>query len=244
MTVQIIEIMGRATQGVTKPFICRGEDEQIYFVKGRGAGRRGLICEWVAGNLAQGLGLPVAHFEIVDVPQALIQLGSRSDLSELGAGPAFGSQKILVVELSVSHIEHVSAALKQDVLAFDWWVQNADRTLSTEGGNPNLFWAVDENKLVVLDHNQAFDLNFSPQNFVDSHAFSEEFSAISEDWVVQARYCTRFEEVMAGWDDFCNTVPAEWWFIDPECTLPVNFDRADIKQRLLECRSEDFWKMK
>ena len=51
MIVQIVEIIGRATQGVTKPFICRGEDEEIYFVKGRGAGKRSLICEWVVGNL-------------------------------------------------------------------------------------------------------------------------------------------------------------------------------------------------
>ena len=244
MIIEIVEIIGRATQGVTKPFICRGEDDQIYFVKGRGAGRRSLICEWVAGTLARDLGLPIAHFEIVDVPQALIQLGSRSDLSELGAGPAFGSQKILLVELSVSHMEHVSDSLKQDVLAFDWWVQNADRTLSIEGGNPNLFWAVNENKLVVLDHNQAFDLHFSGPNFVDSHAFNEQFSTISEDCFVQAQYCARFEAVVAGWDSICNTVPSEWWFIDPECTLPVNFDRADIKQRLLECRRDDFWKMK
>ena len=57
MGIQILEIIGRATQGITKPFICRGEDEHIYFVKGRGAGMRSLICEWVVGNLAIKLGV-------------------------------------------------------------------------------------------------------------------------------------------------------------------------------------------
>lgn len=34
MSLEIVEIMGRAQQGVTQPFICRGEDDQVYFVKG------------------------------------------------------------------------------------------------------------------------------------------------------------------------------------------------------------------
>ena len=54
MNIQIVEIIGRSTQGITRPFICRGEDGHIYFVKGRGAGKRSLICEWIAGNLEIG----------------------------------------------------------------------------------------------------------------------------------------------------------------------------------------------
>ena len=65
MSLEIVEIMGRAQQGVTQPFICRGEDDQVYFVKGRGAGRRSLICEWIAGQLGRLLGLPIAPFGIV-----------------------------------------------------------------------------------------------------------------------------------------------------------------------------------
>ncbi|MEW5824691.1 MAG: HipA family kinase [Pseudomonadota bacterium] len=37
MTVEIID---RSEQGMTRPFICRGEDGFVYFVKGRGAARR------------------------------------------------------------------------------------------------------------------------------------------------------------------------------------------------------------
>ena len=38
MGVVIEEIIGRSVQGVTRPFICRGDDGIVYFVKGRGAG--------------------------------------------------------------------------------------------------------------------------------------------------------------------------------------------------------------
>jgi hypothetical protein len=67
VSVEIVEIMGRSEQGVTRPFICRGDDGHVYFVKGRGAGMRSLICEWIAGQLGRRLGLPIAPFEIVEV---------------------------------------------------------------------------------------------------------------------------------------------------------------------------------
>lgn len=43
MPIQIVEVLGRSIQGITRPFICRGEDDRTYFVKGQGAGRRSLI---------------------------------------------------------------------------------------------------------------------------------------------------------------------------------------------------------
>ncbi|WP_311548610.1 HipA family kinase [Paraburkholderia atlantica] len=73
--VQIAEILGRATQGITRPFICRGEDEQLYFVKGRHAGRRSLVAEWLGSSMAAAFGLPVAPFRIAQVQEELINVG-------------------------------------------------------------------------------------------------------------------------------------------------------------------------
>ena len=39
MPIQIVEVLGRSIQGITRPFICRGEDDRTYFVKGQGAGQ-------------------------------------------------------------------------------------------------------------------------------------------------------------------------------------------------------------
>jgi hypothetical protein len=54
---------------------------------------------------------------------------------------------------------------------FDWRIKNGDRTQTDVGGNPNLFWDVDNDSLLVLDHNQAFDPDFAPRclkNFIRS----------------------------------------------------------------------------
>ena len=141
LAIQIIEILNRSIQGITKPFYCRCEDGQAYFVKGHGAGKQSLIAEYVCGRLARAFGLPVADFEIVEVPQELIRWSGRDDAQDLGAGLAFGSRALPhVQEFSMAHMPHVAALTRKDVALFDWWVQNADRTLTEKGGNPNLLW--------------------------------------------------------------------------------------------------------
>lgn len=37
--IDIDEVIGRSEQGKTRPFICRGCDGHLYYVKGRDAGR-------------------------------------------------------------------------------------------------------------------------------------------------------------------------------------------------------------
>ena len=123
MTIEIIEVLRRSKQGVTRPFICRGDDDKIYFVKGFDTGRRSQICEWVAGRLAVLMGLHLAHFEMVDVPEELSDLNKGTPLDGLGIGSAFGSQERQVTELTVSTVDQVPNELQQDVLMFDWWVK-------------------------------------------------------------------------------------------------------------------------
>lgn len=69
---EVIEVIRRSEQGITRPFICRCDDEQIYFVKGRGSGRESQVYEWLAGNLGLQLGLPLATFDIVVTPPAIL----------------------------------------------------------------------------------------------------------------------------------------------------------------------------
>jgi hypothetical protein len=51
MSVDIVEIIGRSEQGITRPFICHGDDSCLYYVKGKGAGFRTVVAEWIAGRL-------------------------------------------------------------------------------------------------------------------------------------------------------------------------------------------------
>ncbi|ALG67333.1 HipA family kinase [Beggiatoa leptomitoformis] len=247
MSVEIIEILGRANEGTTAPFICRGNDKQIYFVKGMRAGRRSQICEWIAGCLAQKLQLPIAPFNVVHVPSAFLEKNTYRDVTQLGIGLAFGSlRQEYTIEVEPNHLHEIPDTLQQAIFAYDWWIQNMDRTLTEQGGNPNLLWrlkAIDPSstRLVVIDHNLAFDKNFCKQDFIELHIFRKQWVILSTDKAIQKHYNRLFLEALKDWDAICNSVPNEWWFIDIEQTIPVDFDLNAIYDQLIHCKNTAFW---
>lgn len=248
MTIEIVEVLSRSTQGHTRPFICRGDDDEIYFVKGVDAGRRDQICEWLAGRLAQLIGLPIAPFTVVVVPEELISGDTAGPLRDLGAGPAFGSRKLSVTELTTATLNRVPAQLQKDVLVFDRWVRNLDRTLTALGGNPNLFLTAvnhtltpSRERLVVIDHNLAFDSDFNLAALLAHHAFRAQAQALQGDLFSRDEYNARLCAALSCWPDLVAEVPQEWWYLDIHRTLPVNFDAKQALHWLQLYQSDDFW---
>jgi hypothetical protein len=240
--LQVVEILERSEQGLTRPFLCRCDDDHLYYVKGRGAGRSSLLCEWLAGHLALAFGLPVPPFAIVEAPPSLVDLFPEG--MDLGAGPAFGSRVVAhTQELSVSHLCDVPALLQRDVLVFDWWVRNSDRTLTSLNGNPNLLWDADGNQLVVIDHNVAFDREFDGHSFSAMHVFSQQIPTVFQDLVERLSYAERLRSALAAWAAACQNVPDEWWFADEERTVPADFDPDAVLALLARCSHEDFWRL-
>lgn len=243
MPVQIEQILRRATQGRTKPFLCQGDDGHLYFVKGRGAGQRSMLAEWVAGHLARAFDLPVADFELVDIPPALIDMGGPFNLAaELGAGSAFGSRvQQHVQEISWPHLQRIDLRLQRDLLVFDWWIRNEDRYFSERGGNPNLLWDESSKGLVIIDHNLAFDPDFDAQSFQELHVFATRWQGVASDLVEQAHYQARCEAALAHFDQACNSAPEEWWWAGED--VPADFDREAVRSLLERCRGEGFWRV-
>lgn len=238
MAVEIVEVIRRSEHGRTRPFICRGDDGHIYFVKGRGAGLRSLLCEWVAGHLGVSFGLPLAEFCVVHVDAALVEAGGTPELSQLGAGPAFGSRALPhVQELSWPHLDMIGWVEMRDLIVFDWWIRNGDRCYTKNGGNPNLLWDQETESLVVIDHNLAFDRDFSAQDFRDLHVFSNHWP----DLVEQAEYQARLIELLPQYAVACETAPVEWWWQDDD--IPSDFDREAVGAMLERCQGKDFWSL-
>jgi hypothetical protein len=92
--IDIIAIEGRTSEGngVSRPFRCLGEDDVRYFVKLKNAGYTQLVKEWIAGRLAQEMGLQAAEIRQVRIPKELVA-GNEELERELGDGIAFGSHR-------------------------------------------------------------------------------------------------------------------------------------------------------
>ncbi len=229
---------------MTRPFLCRASDDRRYYVKGRDAGRRSLLCEWTAGHLALALGLPVAEFAIVNVLPELLKFETPGiDLRALGAGPAFGSLAVgRPTEFALGDLHTTPKTTQQAILIFDWWVRNGDRTLTQTGGNPNLLWDQDRNALVVIDHNLAFDSDFDRSAFWQTHVFAAQRGAIWDDLAERGIWSRRLSEALPQFALACDKVPTEWWFEGDDASIPANFDREPIEAMLGACLGSDFWK--
>ncbi len=168
--VPLVEIGPRTETGYSSgAHRCLGRDGRYYYVKSPHlAGAAAVVAEWIAAGLATAMGLPVREASLVTIPKALIS----SDLIALGHGPAFGSLELPQADpLSWSSAEKLPAALRAEVLLFDYWIRNMDRTLGAAGGNPNLLAAAGT-PLALIDHGNAFDPDFNAPEFLGNHVFA------------------------------------------------------------------------
>jgi hypothetical protein len=242
MPIEIEEVIRRSEQGVTEPYICRGSDGNIYYVKGKGAGYDSLVKEWVAGNLAFSLGLPIAPFKLVHVPKALYDAGRSRNLGDLGFGLVFGSEHIPNSnEISVLNIGSIPAGTKRDIVAFDWWVKNGDRTLTESGGNPNILWSESSGQPFIIDHNLAFDGSVTLNSQLESHIFAASAAEICETPALQAHYDAKFEMAIAELDNIVGDIPQRWHYVDDAETFEINFSIEGAKTLLARFRVRAFW---
>lgn len=230
--LQVIEIVRRLDQGVTRPFLVRAEDDALYVAKGREAAPRGLMAEWICAHLGRGLGLSVPEFALLDVPSELVKaFGSPG--AALGAGLVFGSrQEPNVQEFAVAQLPRIPAEERRRLLAFDWWVENADRSLTPQGGNPNLLWRAADRRLLVIDHNLAFDPAFDETAFFATHVFREEAGSLFGDLVCRAETSRWLASGLDSFDVAVDSLPPAWRWLDAGQSVPVQVDWTAAQTRL------------
>lgn len=241
--INIIAIEGRTEEsnGVSRPFRCVGEDDVEYFVKLKNVGWNHLVKEWIAGRLAQEMGLPCAEIAQVWIAPELVK-GNADYERNLGSGVAFGSMRVNSAErLSLAFLPTISDAGLSRILFFDWWIRNSDRALTETGGNPNLLWQIDPGQVVVFDHDNAFDEDFDPENFWQFHALRGHRDA----WEPAKRQEMN-EWLAAGvayLDAIWDELPEDWLFDsygDPRCTL----DKPGLMAVLSSFKTNpDFWSL-
>lgn len=237
--IQLTEVIRVAEQGMTRPILCGAEDGRRYYVKGQQTDRASLWREWIAGYIALAMGLPIAPFLLVQAKEFVLR-ELPSELRVLGSSPAFGSAErsdVMWYENSLS--SRMDARVRQAVLVFDWWIKNGDRQV----GNTNMLWEYGPERLIIIDHNQAFDETFDAAAFVEHHVFASEWSVLTGDAELRASWTHRMMGALdvARWA--CENAPPEWRWANAEQDVPASYDPENALRMLARCAEPDFWRV-
>lgn len=236
MLKNIKMITGDAIQGMSQPYLCVAEDDVRYYVKGLRSHRSSQINEWLCANMARAIGLPVAPFELLNVPDYLYE-----ECPEIGLGRCFASEEIAHCTLfEIGDLCYIPIDLQRKIAAFDWLVKNGDRT----EGNTNLLYQGCGKKLFVIDYNMAFDTTFSAEDFFEHHIFRQAFQEVFTDWVLMEEVTSLLAAALPKYREACDRLPEEWRWINAEQDILVKYDFDFVEETLGRIDSGKLWRIK
>ena len=168
---EIVGIVRKSEQGMSSPFLCRADDNELYWCKGALSGMTTLRAEWICANMAKVLQLPIPPFEIMHVDYELAR-ESKVEFASQFVSPmncyVFASKHIdNAADLMKEHLKGriLDAILGVRILLFDGLIHNTDRSIV----NSNILSSKDE--LWIIDHNNAFSSSWDEKEFLTDHIF-------------------------------------------------------------------------
>lgn len=233
--LQVVEIIRPTKSGMTQPYQCRLEDDQIYAVKGRGALAAGLLAEVCAASIGRAMGLPIPDFAIADIPAVLIKTSDDVEVSRaLGEGLGFASLWQNACEPVTPTIrDRQSAELFATLYAFDHWIANGDRSLGDEEGNPNLLYDLAGKKIVVFDHNLAFSVGYDASE-LGVHAGRRSWQSVGKNSSFRTMLLGKMQTARLAFDALVSDLPEQWIEERPDFT-------AVAATMLNRCDAPEFW---
>jgi len=241
---KIFEVM---REGSTGAKLCLGDDGRRYVVKTLDEiSAFELIAEWICSHLARAFGLTTPECRLVDSMSELLKMRGDSTLWGDDDYPGFASHfHASTLPLTMAMARKVDPQLKTDILLFDVWVMNGDRTLSDQGGNVNLLYdpTLDQ-PIVVFDHNLALDQRENDIHIRQHHVFSGDNAGISlNDIVTQDEYIERMRQAMVHLPQIIAAIPPLWREVANGRLGDGKDVIIDVIQPLLErYQHREFWR--
>ncbi|EIG23648.1 HipA family kinase [Haemophilus paraphrohaemolyticus] len=236
-------IRERTEMGVTQPFICQTENEQWFVVKTTAMMPIAqLLAEVIGSMLAHEIGLPSPQFCFVDITEKSTQYVSAQWRSALPPGSAFGSAFIRNAKVAktaqAKNVNYLSEPEQKLLYMFDLWILNSDRTASQIGtGNINLLFDETQQKILVIDHNLAFD----ETAIFNEHIFSPQNRDWELDWVDKETFTQKAIDTLTKFDHIYQSIPDDWFPLDDEAFQQMETKIRKIQSILNRIKEEHYW---
>jgi hypothetical protein len=176
-------------EGGSLPAVVEGDDDGLYVLKFRGAGqgRKALIAELVAGELARAAGLPVPEIVFVQLDAELARTEPDAEIQDLIRASAGLNLALDYLPGAVAFdplVHRPDADLASAIVWFDAFVTNVDRTPR----NVNLLmwhrrlWLIDHGAALIVHHQWDGYLERATSRFamVKDHVLLDLASRIAE----------------------------------------------------------------
>ena len=201
-------------EGGSLPAVIEADDDGLYVLKFRGAGqgRKALIAELIAGELARAAGLPVPEIVFVQLDAELARTEPDAEIQDLMRASAGLNLALDYLPGSVAFdplVHRLDADLASAIVWHDAFVTNVDRTPR----NVNLLmwhrqvWLIDHGASLIFHHqwDGYLERSTSPFPMTKDHVLFGQASRVAE---ADARLVQRLSaEVMAR---IVEGVPDDW----------------------------------
>jgi hypothetical protein len=201
-------------EGGSLPALVEADDDGLYVLKFRGAGqgRKALVAEVVAGELARALGFRVPELVLIELDPALARAEPDPEIQDLlaaSAGTNLGVDFLPEALPFSPAVDPVERELAADVVWLDALVTNVDRTPQ----NPNLLvwhgnlWLIDHGAALYFHHGDAQPVEHARGMFpaIDEHVLLPFAGSIAE---ADARLAPQVKEALL--EEVAAAVPAAW----------------------------------
>jgi hypothetical protein len=151
-TVTATRYVAPFREGGSLPALCEADDDGLYVVKFRGAGqgRKALVAEVIAGELARGLGFAVPELVLVELDDAFGLAEPDPEIQDLlraSVGVNLGVDFLPgALPFAPATGELPDPATAADIVWLDAYLTNVDRTAR----NTNMLWW--HRRLYLIDH--------------------------------------------------------------------------------------------
>src|SRR5215831_16284910 len=176
-------------EGGSLPAVVEADDDGLYVLKFRGAGqgRKALVAELVAGEIARAAGLPVPEIVFVQLDADLARTEPDAEIQDLIRASAGLNLALDYLPGAVAFdplVHRPDADLASAVVWFDAFVTNVDRTPR----NVNLLmwhrrlWLIDHGAALIVHHQWDGYLERATSRFpmIKDHVLLELASRIAE----------------------------------------------------------------
>ncbi|PKP17367.1 MAG: aminotransferase class I and II [Bacteroidetes bacterium HGW-Bacteroidetes-23] len=224
-TVNVTRYITPLREGGSLPALAEADDDFKYVLKFRGAGHgvKALIAEFLGGQIARFLGLPVPELVFANLDEAFGRTEGDEEIQDLLQGSQGLNLGLHFLSGALTYdaaVNDCDALLASKIVWLDAYITNVDRTFK----NTNLLiW---KKELWLIDHGAAFYFHHSwdnwettamtPFSLIKDHVLLPKATRLEE---VNTEFSTKLNDTVLR--EIVNQIPEDWLLWEDQAITPT-----------------------